>query len=943
MDELTRHFHGPNAAWVEELYERYLADPESVDAASRALFASLPHREAEPPAAAGVCSDADAFSDQNVSLVVRVARIARFIRELGHLDARLDPLGSPPPSDPGLALEYHGLTESDLRRLPASLIDSSLAHGAANALEAVGRLREVYSGPIGYEDAQVQSHEERRWLREAVETDLFFRGISDDDRRALLFSLTEVECFERFLHQTYVGQKRFSLEGTDMLVPMLETMIRDAAGAGIREVLMGMAHRGRLNVLAHILDKPYSVIFREFESPEEDPAAVSGGGTRGWAGDVKYHLGHRRSIIGAGEGELTVQLASNPSHLEFVNPVVVGQARAAQEQRDSAGAPRQDLRASLAILIHGDAAFPGQGVVAETLNMSRLPGYQVGGSIHIITNNQIGFTTEPVDSRSTLYAGDLAKGFEIPIIHVNADDPIACVAAARLAFAYLKEFGRDILVDLVGYRRWGHNEGDEPAFTNPRLYDAIRSHPTVRALFAREMERDGVIKPGEAEAMEQRVMEALQKARTAAPPELPAPPPPKTRPVSPLPLTPDRLLRLNEALLTRPDGFEANPKLERTLQRRRTAVEDVGGIEWAHAESLAFATILEDGTPIRLTGQDSERGTFSQRHLVLHDSRTGARFCPLQNLPQAKASFAVHNSPLSETAALGFEYGYSRQAAEALVLWEAQFGDFANGAQVIIDQFLVSGRAKWKHETSLVLLLPHGYEGQGPEHSSARIERFLQLAADGNVRIANPTTAGQYFHLLRRQAAMLTREPRPLIVFTPKSLLRHPRAGSSLEELVSGEFQSVLDDAAASREPERVRRIVFCSGKVYVDLVMSRSWAETEGVAVVRVEELYPFPSERLSEIIARYTNATDAVWMQEEPRNMGAWTYVAPRLMPLLAPRMPLRYVGRAESASTAEGSLRQHTIEQARIVTEALRGVPATPSSVEDGSIKTEVAHAR
>jgi 2-oxoglutarate dehydrogenase E1 component len=925
-----RLFHGPNAGYVLELYERYRQDPQSVDPATRAVFERWTPPDGIAPAAPTAMAPA-----LDVARTVGAARLIRYIRELGHLAAHIDPLGSEPPGDPGLRLDVHGVTEADLAALPAEIVRGPLVAQSRNALEGVEKLRRIYSGSVGYETDHIQIYEERAWIREAIESQRFFQNFDAERKRELLERLTEVEVFERFLHQAYPGQKRFSIEGCDMLIPMLDSIIRNAAAAGTREVVMGMAHRGRLNVLAHILGKPYREILAAFQASNRDiGAAPEGKGTLGYTGDVKYHLGARKAYRELGLESMPLTLAPNPSHLEYVNPVVEGRARAAQEQRDRPGAPSQDPHASLAILMHGDAAFPGQGIVAETLNLSRLAGYTTGGTIHIIINNQIGFTTEPGEARSTLYASDLAKGFEIPIVHVNADDPIACIAVARMAYAYRKEFGKDFLIDLVGYRRWGHNEGDEPSFTQPKMYELIAAHPTVREIWARALEREGIVSRAEAEAMVAAVRARLEQARKeaeaqSAPEERvgygPSRPPRQVTTAVPA----KRLIELNEALLARPEGFTLNPRLERAMHRRRTALQQGGAIDWAHAEALAFAAILADGTPIRLTGQDTERGTFSQRHLVLHDVKTGARYIPHQALPQARASFAVYNSPLSENAVLGFEYGYSMHAPGVLVLWEAQFGDFANGAQVIIDQFIASGRAKWAQTPSLVLLLPHGYEGQGPEHSSARLERFLQLAADDNIRVANCTTAAQYFHLLRRQAALLEHDPRPLVIMTPKSLLRHPRAAASLAELSQGHFQPVIADPLDPERAEHVTRLVLCSGKVYVDLVTHEAWASAEGIAVARVEELYPFPAAEIKAVVERYPELHEVVWLQEEPRNMGAWNYMALRLRELLDPALNLVYIGRPESASPAEGSLAQHAREQARIIEEVLQG-SVQPSTI-------------
>ncbi len=924
-------FHGPNAGYLMELYERYRADPNSVDEATRAFFDQW-----APPEEAALTAQGEAL---DVNRVVGAARLIRYIRELGHLAARIDPLGSDPPGDPGLELVTHGVTQADLAALPAHIIRGPIASQVRNAAEGVERLRQIYSGPIGYETDQIQNYEERAWIREAAESRRFFMNFDAERQRELLDRLTEVETFERFLHKTFPGQKRFSIEGTDMLVPMIDAIIRNAAAAGTKEVVIGMAHRGRLNVLAHILGKPYSSILSEFVTPDYAKDTYLG-----WTGDVKYHLGARKAYRESKVKEMPITLAPNPSHLEFVNPVIIGRARAAQEKRTRPGYPFEDEKESLAILIHGDAAFPGQGIVAETLNMSGLAGYHIGGTIHIILNNQIGFTTDYRDSRTTLYASDLARGFEMPVVHVNADEPESCIAVARMAWAYREKFQKDFLIDLVGYRRWGHNEGDEPEFTQPRMYEKIRNHPTVRELWARELERRGIITREEAQARVESVTQRLQQAydtvRERQRLSAEAPPPPEPKPlVNPMrtsvyakPISAQKLVELNEAMLERPEDFNVHPKLERMLQRRRQSLHEPGGIDWAHAEALAFASILADGTPIRMSGQDSERGTFSQRHLVLHDSRTGERYIPLHHIPQARAAFAIYNSPLSEAAVLAFEYGYSTHAPGTLVLWEAQFGDFANGAQVIIDQFIVSGRSKWAVDPALVLLLPHGYEGQGPEHSSARLERFLQLCATDNIRVANPTTAAQYFHLLRYQAASLSLHPRPLVVMTPKSLLRNPRAASSLADLAEGTFRPVLGLGADAPNPAEVTRLILCSGKVAIDLLASGELEKAGGsVDVLRLEMLYPFPKDELQAALGRYGNLQEVVWLQEEPQNMGAWTYVAPRLRDLLDPAIPLTYVGRAESASPAEGVHSLHVVNQARILREAVTGAAVTAVPVD------------
>ncbi len=733
-----------------------------------------------------------------------------------------------------------------------------------------------------------------------------------------------MEAFERFLHKAYLGQKRFSIEGVDMLVPMLDMLIELASQQGAREVVIGMAHRGRLNVLAHTVGRPYESIFAEFEGgrhAEGGPVTEEDG-----TGDVKYHHGAEGAYRTRADKVVTVTLSPNPSHLEFVGPVVDGRARAEQTTRKGRE-PHQDPSTAVPVIIHGDAAFIGQGVVSETLNLGALKGYRTGGTIHIITNNQVGFTTDMIDSRSTRHASDLAKGFDIPIIHVNADDAEACLAAVRLSLMYREKFHEDVLIDLVGYRRHGHNEGDEPAYTQPRMYERIRSLPTVREQYAELLARRGVLT---AEASEQAYAAGYQRLvdlQQAFKAGLGTPRPAdaerrvsdRSSGIEPETAVPEELLRsLNEQLLSLPEGFTANQKLMKQLERRRSVFGPEGGIEWAHAEALALASLLVEGVPIRLTGQDTERGTFSQRHLVLHDSATGAKYAPIGNLAGAQATVELHNSPLSELATLGFEYGYSAAAPETLVLWEAQFGDFVNGAQIIVDQFIVSGLSKWGLTTRLTLLLPHGYEGQGPEHSSARLERFLQLCAEGNIRVVNPTTPAQYFHLLRRQAKRSRQ--RPLVIMTPKSLLRLPQATSRLTDLHAGRFLAVLDDAIAAEHRDQVRRMVLCSGKVFYELQGGLAGADRSRIAVVRLEQLYSFPEEELVALFGSYPALTEVVWAQEEPRNMGAWSFVEARLRALLPAGASLRYSGRPERASPAEGYPAAHVAEQKRIVEEAL-----------------------
>ncbi|MGB3329008.1 MAG: 2-oxoglutarate dehydrogenase E1 component [Thermomicrobiales bacterium] len=944
-------FYGPNAGYVLELYDQYVADPASVDAESRAFFATLTPADiaaVTAPAAAAVTVSASpaagsaATSAADVQKIAAAVGLATGIREYGHLAVQLDPLGGAPHGAPELFPETYGITEDDLKTMPASIVGGRIAEGAANAAEAIARLRDAYTKVAGFDFDHIQIAEERFWLRDAVESGEFNPNLDANAKRKLLERLTQVEVFERFLHQTYLGQKRFSIEGNDVLIPMLDRIIDDATSAGAVEVLMGMAHRGRLNVLAHILSKPYGAIIAAFEGGQKRTSGETETAADVRTGDVKYHLGARLSRNPeTGERlKVPVVLAPNPSHLEFVNPVVLGMARAAQDDRTHAGEPIHDGTRTLPILLHGDAAFPGQGINSETLNLSGLRGYNVGGTIHIIVNNQIGYTTDWTDSRSTLYAGDLAKGFEIPVIHVNADDTLACLMAASFAAAYRRKFGKDFLVDVVGYRRWGHNEGDEPAFTQPLLYQKISKHPTLRKIWADTLVAEGVVTKDDVQAMEQRVLDRLTRIRKGVTEgtevfDEPEEDSGAVRREVETAITPEELRAFQIGIHATPENFTPNGKLKRQWDKRARVLDEPGGvIDWAHAEALAFAAILADGHPIRLTGQDAERGTFSQRHLVLHDAKTGESFTPLDVLPEAKASFAVYNSPLSENACMGFEYGYSVHAPDALVLWEGQFGDFANGAQVIIDQFIAAARAKWAQEPSLVLLLPHGYEGQGPEHSSARLERYLQLAAEDNLRVANCSTAAQYFHLLRRQAARLDSDPRPLILMTPKSLLRNPLAASKPEALTSGTFYPVLDDPLAETRRDKVTRLILCSGRVTVDLETSPLRAESERVAIARVEQLAPFQNTAIGNVIAQYPNLQEIVWLQEEPRNMGAWTFMGRKLERVVDRRIPVHYLGRPERASPAVGSLDRHNREQAAIVTAAFADVPELPAKAETAS---------
>ncbi len=919
-----RSFHGPNEGYVLALFERYQRDPSSVDEGWRAFFATY-----SPPAAAPAAGGSTPAGVE-LGSVVGAHELATAIRARGHTAARLDPLGSNPPGDPALEPSTHGVREEDLERLPAAVVRGPVTARARSAADGIRMLREIYAGTIGYEFEHVKSAAERDWLREAIESGRIRPPLEADRKRALLQRLSRVEGFERYLHRTFFGQKRFSVEGTDMLVPVLDEIIERAGGAGTAEVIIGMAHRGRLNVLTNVLGKPYGMILSGFQGGARSAAALA---PDDFTGDVKYHMGWE-GIHSIGEHGVRVRLMPNPSHLEFVNPVVMGMARAAQDDTAQDGvAPTLDLSAALAIVVHGDAAFPGQGVVAETLNMSCLDGYTVGGTIHVIANNQVGFTTNPSASRSTSYASDLAKGFDIPVVHVNADDVEACLAVARLAHEYRHRFRKDFVIDLIGYRRWGHNEGDEPAFTQPRMYETIRSHPTAREIWANRLVAEGVLTAEQAEEALQAVFTELDEARAALPgeaePQLAEKPSTNGRGPRPAELETgvpeETLVEINEALLHWPENFRPNERLAKLLERRRDVLGEDGGIDWGHAETLAFGTLLREGVPVRLTGQDVERGTFSHRHQVLHDAATGAAHRVLAAVPGACASLEICNSPLTEMAVVGFEYGYSVADPEVLVVWEAQFGDFANGAQVIIDQFIAAAHVKWEQTSGLVMLLPHGYEGQGPEHSSARLERFLQLAAQGNLRVVNCTTAAQYFHLLRRQALLLDRQPRPLVVMSPKSLLRHKEATARLEQLTTGRFEPVLGDETTGGREDEITRLLLCSGKVFVDLIAAESRGDATNVALARVEELYPLPEEELHAEIGRYPNLREVVWVQEEPKNMGAWSFMEPRLRELLGGTLDVRYEGRPYRASPAEGYADRHAVEQARIVDAAWTGAPA------------------
>lgn len=922
-------FFGPNLGYVIEQFERYQKDPDSVEEELQNIFRQLEEEdfgmEKETLPAISVT---DTIQTEKI---LEAVKLADNIRRYGHLAAKIYPLGNERSEVAHIQLSNYNLSKEDLLAMPADLICRNAPPSVQNAYEAYQYLKEIYTESIAYEIDHVHNTEEKNWLLERIEEGRLNAKMSNEKKISLLKRLMEVDEFEKFLHKTFVGQKRFSIEGLDVMVPMMDEMISEAVLDGAKYINIGMAHRGRLNVLAHVLGKPYERIFAEFQhSPNKElvPSEGSIGINFGWTGDVKYHLGLNRQIISETTSEAKLTLANNPSHLEFVGSIVEGYTRAVQDNRENPGYPVENSQSALAILIHGDAAFPGEGIVAETLNLSRLKGYRTGGTVHIISNNTIGFTTESKESRSTRYASDLAKGFEIPILHVNADDPEACMAAAALAVEYRCHFQKDFLIDLVGYRKFGHNEMDEPMMTNPLMYTLIQKHSTIKELYFEYLKKQGNIGDQQFFDMEKSIREKLQNAFQKASlsnkeQEVTIPEPPRfeeerTPIETKIPI--ETLKTINEELIEFPQGFNVFNKLERILKRRAEALKDAGKVDWALAETLAFATILADGTPVRITGQDTERGTFAHRHLVLHDSRTGDTFCPLHKLPEAKASFAIYNSPLTETAVVGFEYGYNISAPETLVIWEAQYGDFANVAQVIFDQFIAAGRAKWGQKSGMVLLLPHGYEGQGPEHSSGRMERFLQLAAEKNWTVANLTSAAQYFHILRRQAALLKREDvRPLVIMSPKSLLRNPLVSSDLTELSEGEFKPVIEQLAV--DAKKVQRIVICTGKIAIDIEEQINSAnDYSWLQVLKLEQIYPFPVETLKTMFKQYENIKEIYWVQEEPKNMGAWYFVEPRINELAPQGVRVEYIGRRRRSSPAEGDPNVHKYNQAKILQEAL-----------------------
>ncbi len=865
----------------------------------------VPHRPVRWEIDAAPGTFGPAGGREEIEKQARVLQLIHNYRVRGHLVSDLDPLDSKRAPHKDLDPATYGLTMWDLDR---EFITNGLSgRDRATLREILETLRDTYCGTLGIEYMYIADPERKEWLQERMESARNRLPLTAGERKRILEKLLEAESFERFLHARYIGHKRFSLEGCEALIPLLDRILNDAARGGVKEAVIGMAHRGRLNVLANTVKKSLAQIFSEFEG-NLDPDGVQG------SGDVKYHLGATGEHKAPTGEALAVSVAPNPSHLEFVNPVVEGIVRARQDAMGDTGRTKV-----LPILLHGDAAVAGQGIVAETLNLAGLEGYSTGGTIHIVVNNQIGFTTLPQDARSSTYCTDVAKMVHAPVFHVNGDDPEAVAWAAALALEYRQRFKKDVMIDLVGYRRWGHNEGDEPSYTQPLMYAKIKSHPSAATIYGEQAVRAGWMTREELDALWAEKKAAMQKGGAGG--ELsviarraPAEPPPVDAPAMRA-----RLRVVLGALSTLPEGFEIHPKLMPFVKSRGELLEGKGAVDWATAESLAWGTLLLEGIPVRLSGQDVGRGTFSQRHAVLYDTRTAKEYAPLNSVAPAGSRFEVHDSLLSEAAVLGFDYGYAVADHRTLVMWEAQFGDFFNGAQVIVDQFFATSETKWGQPHGLVLLLPHGHEGQGPEHSSGRIERFLTLCAEDNLRVVYPSSPASFFHLLRWQGRSAIEKP--MVVFTPKSLLRHPRCISSLEELTAGGFAPVLDDTGA--QPAKVRRVVLTSGKLYYDLLKGREDTGADHVALVRLEQLYPVPSDELWQVLSRYSPTIELLWAQEEPRNMGAWRFIRELFVDgvVLDPggRVP-RYLGRDASAAPAPGSHKVHLLEQEAIVRDAL-----------------------
>lgn len=929
-------FHGPNKGYLEQQYELFKADPDSVESSLKEIFNTYGEPLWMGQNEGASQASAQAPSSNDIKKITSAMKLVEAIRRFGHLEADIYPVGQQKNRKSELVdPANYGLSEEDLKRIPASWLWDKKTEGVETGWDVVQTLKKYYSGTITFEFEHVNNDEEHSWLLDMIESGNARIELEAEKRIELLKRLAQVEGFEAFLQKTFMGQKRFSIEGLEAMVPMLDYIVKYANADKIENIMMGMAHRGRLSVLAHVLGKPYDKIFSEFHhSPNKEliPSEGSRGINYGWTGDVKYHFGATKDVCNGNETTTRIRLAHNPSHLEFVNPVVEGFARAAQDDRSEKGYPKRDIDKAFSVLIHGDAAFIGEGVVAETLNLSGLPGYHTGGTVHIIANNLLGYTTNQEDGRSTRYASDLAKGFEIPIIRVNADDPISCISAVKIAYDYRKKYKKDFLIDLVGYRRYGHNEMDEPRTTQPALYKEIDNHPTAANVFAKALQEKGILKESEFEeirsSMERELKEIYNnmKENEVGEPEMKYMPDVLLNGLDQFETAVDldTLKALNKGLLNRPEGFNGFKKTEKILKRRGESLEEGNKADWGTAEALAYASILKDGIPIRLTGQDTERGTFAHRHIVLHDTESEEKYCPMHGLEEAKASFEVRNSPLSEVAVLGFEYGYSVQSPDTLVLWEAQFGDFANVAQVMFDQYIAAARAKWGDKSNMVMLLPHGYEGQGPEHSSARLERFLQMGAENNWIVAYPTSSAQFFHLLRRQAALRGREEaRPLVVMTPKSsLIRNQRIASAAEEFTTGKFQALREQPGIQGDRKKATRLLIGTGKVMVDIeeTMEESGKKRDWLHVLRLEQMYPFPEKELTRVLEDMPNLEEIVWVQEEPKNMGAWDFVDDYLRDALKEGQKLRYIGRPKRSAPAVGLPNLHKAEQRQIIEKAI-----------------------
>ena len=910
---------------LEDQYSRWKENPDSVDTTWSAFFEGFelgltekPNGAAIPPAQPLTGASASPTPRASeLPLQPRVEGLVYAYSTIGHTIAKLDPLAHKRPGQPLLDLRELGFEEKDL---DLSVSSKFFLGGRTMTLrEMIESLRNVYSDAIGFEFMHIQNIRVRNWLRERIESRPFDTPVPRDFQIALLRELLEAETFEHFLHTKYVGQKRFSLEGAESLMAALHTILEDSPSRGIQEIVMGMSHRGRLNVLTNFLAKSFSTLFAEF-SENYVPNLVGGDG------DVKYHLGYTTTRKTSSGHEIAIRLASNPSHLEAVDPVVEGMARARQRiLKDS-----EERRKVLPLLLHGDAAFAGQGIVAEVLNMSQLPGYGTGGTVHVIVNNQIGFTTLPADARSSFYATDVAKMIEAPVFHVNGDDPLAVSWCARLALEFRQQFKRDVVVDMYCYRRHGHNEADEPVFTQPALYAEISSHPSVSTLFRQRLIETGILTAEEADSLEnefesrlEQVLQAVKEAeekqdKSSFTGSTAVFQPSYSHEPVPTGVSIERLSQIVKALTTVPDNFRLLPKVKRTVLDRRAQAFLAGGpFDWAFAESLAFGSLLAEKTPVRLSGQDSRRGTFSQRHSVLFDAKTGDRYVPLLNISPDQARFCVYNSLLSEAGVLGFDYGYSLDFPEMLCLWEAQFGDFANGAQVIIDQFLASAESKWQRPSGIVLLLPHGYEGQGPEHSSARLERYLQLCAEENLQVCNATTPAQYFHLLRRQVRRSFLKP--LVIMTPKSLLRSEDCVSTMDDFTGGHFQEIICTPSIAGNAASVDRVILCSGKIYYGLIKYRDANRIINTAIIRLEQLYPLDEKLLVELLGQFPETARLMWCHEEPQNMGAWTYIYMCLDRIFAHGRQVWYAGRGAAASPAVGALLAHKREQKALVRDA------------------------